>query len=176
MELQLSSPTIAAAVHPGGPPKRKHRRSKAQLLTRRELDSRSNAAKFFDRLVIEVENDLGGRENLSSIERALIEAFAGATVSMNHLNTLLLLGQPIDFAQHCASVSAMVRVASRLGLQRRSKDVGPSLQDYLVDLAAEKPAGAFDNAAAGDAALMNDDAPAATAEVVEAVSDGGDES
>ena len=42
---------------------------------------------------------------------------------MQHLNTQLALGQPIDLSQHPQAVSAMVRVASRLGLQRRARDV-----------------------------------------------------
>jgi hypothetical protein len=38
---------------------------------------------------------------------------------LQHLNTQLALGQPIDLSQHAQAVSAMVRVGSRFGLQRR---------------------------------------------------------
>jgi hypothetical protein len=93
-------------------------------LTRAELDGRTNAAKIFDRLVVDIENDLGGREVLSTIERSLIEAFAGAALTLHHLNAQLALGEPIDFSEHAQAVSAMVRIASRLGLQRRAKDIG----------------------------------------------------
>ena len=48
---------------------------------------------------------------------------AGAAVTLQHLNTQLALGQPIDLSQHAQAVSAKVRVASRLGLQRRARDV-----------------------------------------------------
>jgi len=44
---------------------------------------------------------------VSAIERAWVEG----------------LGQPIDLSQHAQAVSAMVRVASRLGLQKRARDV-----------------------------------------------------
>jgi hypothetical protein len=58
----------------------KYRRAtKPQLLTREQLDGRTNAAKVFDRLVSDIEGDLGGHDQLSTIERALVEAFAGAT-------------------------------------------------------------------------------------------------
>jgi hypothetical protein len=53
----------------------------------------------------------------------LVEGFAGAAVTLQHLNTQLALGQPIDLFQHAQAVSAMVRVASRLGLQPRARDV-----------------------------------------------------
>jgi hypothetical protein len=56
---------------------------------------------------------------------ALVEAYCGATITLNNLNTRLLLGQQIELSEHAAAVSAMVRVASRLGLQRRPHDVTP---------------------------------------------------
>jgi hypothetical protein len=42
------------------------------------LDKATGAARFFDRMVREIENDLGGRRQLSRIEGELIRAFAGA--------------------------------------------------------------------------------------------------
>jgi hypothetical protein len=106
MELPLPS------VRDGG--KKLARRKKSrhatrpQLLTRDQLDGRTNAAKVFDRLVLDIEIDLGGHDQLSTIERALVEAFAGACVTLQHLNTQLALGQTIDLAQHAQAVSAMV--------------------------------------------------------------------
>jgi hypothetical protein len=111
--------------------RRSHKRTRPQLLTRATLDGRTNAAKVFDRIVADIESDLAGRDRLSAIERQLIEAFAGAAVSLHHLNTQLALGQTIDIGQHAQCVSAMVRVASRLGLQRRTKDITPTLADIL---------------------------------------------
>jgi hypothetical protein len=58
------------------------------------------------------------------------------------LNTRLALGQPVDFSQAAQCVGAMVRVASRLGLQRRAKDVGPSLSQYLESIEDESAADA----------------------------------
>ena len=52
-----------------------------QLLTCRELDGRISAAKAFDRLVADIESDLGGSDRLSAIERALVKGFAGAAVT-----------------------------------------------------------------------------------------------
>jgi hypothetical protein len=52
-----------------------------QLLTCRELDGRISAAKAFDRLVADIESDLGCSDRLSAIERALVKGFAGAAVT-----------------------------------------------------------------------------------------------
>jgi hypothetical protein len=108
---------------------RKHRATRPQLLTRDLIDGRSNAAKVFDRLVSSIETDLGGHDQLTAIEVALVEAFAGSAVTLENLNTRLLLGEEIDLGQHAQAVSAMVRVASRLGLRRRARDI--SLPDPL---------------------------------------------
>ena len=43
----------------------------------------------------------------------------------------LLLGESIDLSQHAQAISAMVRVATRLGLQRRARDITPTLAEYL---------------------------------------------
>jgi hypothetical protein len=79
----------------------------------------------FDRLVADVEADLGGRDQLSAIELALVQAFCGAAITLDGLNAKLLMGEMIDLGQHAQAVSAMVRVASRLGLQRRARDITP---------------------------------------------------
>jgi hypothetical protein len=119
-------------------PAKAHHRTRPQLLTRAQLDGRTNAAKVFDQLVTDIEADLGGHNQLSTIETALIEAFAGAAVTLQHLNTQLALGQEIDLSQHAQAVSAMVRVAAKLGLRRRTKDITPTLSEYLAELRANK--------------------------------------
>jgi hypothetical protein len=138
MELALRSPRPS----PEKPARRKpHRATRPQLLTRDRLDGRTNAAKVFDRLVVDIEADLVGRDQLSTIERALVEAFAGACVTLHHLNTKLALGEEIDLGQHAQAVSAMVRIASRLGLRRRARDVTPpSVADYLAHKAKQREA------------------------------------
>jgi hypothetical protein len=126
MEIALRSTHDRPAKQP-----RRRRRARSPLLTRGQLDGRTAAAKIFDRLVVDIEGDLGGADQLSTIERALVEAFAGACVTLHHLNAKLALGEEIDLGQHAQAVSAMVRIASRLGLQRRAKDVGPTLADVI---------------------------------------------
>jgi hypothetical protein len=125
-----------------------HRTTKPQLLNRAVLDGRTNAAKTFDRIVADIHSDLGGRDQLSAIELALVEAFAGAAVTLDNLNTRLLLGEQIYLSEHAQAVSAMVRVASRLGLQRRSRDVTPGLAELLAE-PSEEAAGELPEGATG---------------------------
>jgi hypothetical protein len=139
-----AQPTNGQAKKKGWPSKAKkpyrlHRATKPQLLTRSQLDGRTNAAKYFDQLASSIETDLGGRDALSTIELALVEAFCGAAVTLNHLNANLALGQKIDFSEHAQAVSAMVKVASRLGLARRSKVISPpSVADYVRHINAKE--------------------------------------
>jgi hypothetical protein len=154
MEVALDHPPKGPAVRA---PRRRHRASKPQLLTRAQLDGRTNAAKVFDRLISNIEADLGGRDQLSTIERALIEGFAGAALTLHHLNAKLAIGEPIDLGQHAQAVSAMVRVASRLGLQRRAKDVGPTLSDLLRADLDEQRAAAAVSAMPDTGSLTTDD-------------------
>jgi hypothetical protein len=99
------------------------------------LEQATGAARFFDRMVREIETDLGGRRQLSRIESELIRAFAGAATTLQYLNVQVALGETsaIDLGGYSTIASTMLRIGSRLGLQRRPKDV-TSLQDYLAQL------------------------------------------
>ena len=144
METHPDTARLPSACSPESLAKRRrqHKATRPQLLTRAQLDGRTSAAKAFDKLVSDIEADLGGRDQLSTIQLALIEAFAGAAVTLQHLNTRLALGQEIDLGQYAQTVSAMVRVASRLGLQRRARDLTPSLSDLLREDEARQQAAA----------------------------------
>jgi hypothetical protein len=103
--------------------KTRARKAKLQLPTRADLDGRTNTAKAFDALVSAIEADLGGADQLSAIERSLVEAYAGATITVQGINYKIALGEVIEVADLAQAISAMVRVASRLGEQRRARDV-----------------------------------------------------
>jgi hypothetical protein len=88
---------------------------------------------MFDSLVSSIEADLGGRDQLSTIEISLIEGFAGSSVVLNDLNTRLALGQAIDLAEHASVCSSMVRIAAKIGLSRRSRVVN-GLVEAVVEV------------------------------------------
>jgi len=119
--------------------RRPHRSVRPKLLNIKGLDRRTAARKAFDALVAEIEHDLGGREQLSAIEKSLIHAYAGSAILLDDLNARVVLGQEIDVGTHAQITSALVRIASRLGLQRRQRDVTPNVEDYLRSKRQESP-------------------------------------
>jgi hypothetical protein len=104
------------------------------------LDQASGAARFFARMVREIEQDLGGRRQLSRIQGELIRAFAGAATTLQYLNVQVALGETseIDLSGYATIASTMLRIGSRLGLHRVSRDV--TAPDPLIYAAQQEHA------------------------------------
>lgn len=136
---------------------KRYRRAPRDLVP---LDKTSGAARFFDRMLREVESDLGGKRELTRIEFELIRAFCGAATQLQYLNGQILLGDTasLDLAAYSQCASTMLRIGSRLGLSRRTKLV-PGLHEHgglLDQLAQEREA-----AASISTDIINDDGDAA---------------
>ena len=103
------------------------------------LEKTSGAARFFAKMVGEIERDLGGRRDLSRIESELVRAFSGAATTLQYMNHQIMLGDgtEIDLAGYSNLASTMLRIGSRLGFRRRARDVTPELPDYLDAAEAE---------------------------------------
>ena len=114
----------------------KTKRTKRNLRSSPLGPSTSNAGRFFDKMVRDIQTDLGGRQQVSRIEGELIRAFAGAATTLQYLNAQVLLGETseIDLSGYATIASTMLRIGSRLGLKRVPKDVTPTLADYLASL------------------------------------------
>ena len=99
------------------------------------LEQATDTARFYNRMVREIETDLGGRRQLSRIEGELIGAFAGGATVLRYLNRQVALGElsEVNLSDFATVASTMLRIGARLGLQRRPKDV-TSLADYLASL------------------------------------------
>ena len=89
------------------------------------LEQATGARRFFDKMVREIESDLGGRRQLSRIQLELIRGFAGAATTLQYLSVQVALGETseIDLSGYAIIASTMLRIGSKLGLQRRPKDV-----------------------------------------------------
>jgi len=105
------------------------------------LDQASGAGRFFKRMISEIETDLGGPKELSRIERELVKAFAGAATTLQYLNVQVALGESgeIDLGNYATLASTMLRIGSRLGFHRRSRDVTPTLAEYLASKTPPTP-------------------------------------
>jgi hypothetical protein len=112
--------------------KRSHRPTRLQLPSLKELDQRTNAAKQFQQLVVDIEGDLGGRDRLSTIEQNLIQGFAGASIALQSLNVRLIRdGEAgLDLGLLALLCGALCRLSSRLGTERRPTPV----EDLYIEL------------------------------------------
>ena len=118
------------------PAVRKHRATrKLHFLTKEELDGRTRARKIFDGIARGIASDLQA-DQLSTIQKHLIEAFAGAAVRVHDINARLLKGEEPDILAHSQAISSLVRVASRLPVGRTPREV-QDLKSYLAQ-ATEK--------------------------------------
>ncbi len=126
----------SAVIYPLTPklrPRRAHRQSKLQLLTFDRVDRRSNACKVFLRRLGALNHDLGGVEHLSLVQRTMADAYVGATILLENMITRTLLGEAIDPIAYATVVTAMTRLAMRLGVQRvKPPKAELSLSEYLA--------------------------------------------
>jgi hypothetical protein len=117
---------------------------KLRLVTRQSLDQRTLASKQFDAIVRQIRRDCGdtncdasgisGDSDLSTVQIAMIEAFAGVSVLLDAMTVKVLLGEKIDALEFCTLSSTLVRIGSRLGLTRKNRTGEvPNLRDYLDD-------------------------------------------
>jgi hypothetical protein len=95
------------------------------------LDGRSSAARRFRDLVGSYLVDMGGLDQCSEIKLGLLRRLAATTVQCELLEAQMVNGQPVDIATLCTLASTSMRLSVRLGLERRARDVGPSLSDIL---------------------------------------------
>jgi hypothetical protein len=99
-------------------------RGKIRLLTRQSLDGRTKARKQFDAIAQGIASDLGEKD-LSTVQRHLIEAFAGCAIVLQAINARILLGEPVDIADQSSAASTLVRLAARIGVDRVPRDITP---------------------------------------------------
>ena len=105
------------------------RQGKARLLTLDSLDLRTAAYADATKLIDTLSRDLG--DDLSEGERQLVTraALVGAIVA--DFEARWVSGQQIPLGDYLSAVNVQRRVLATLGLQRRAKNVTPSLSQYL---------------------------------------------
>jgi len=92
-----------------------------------DLGKTSGPGRFLAKMVRDIEGDLGGRRDLPRIETEMINAFAGAAVVLRYMTAQVALGEisELDLTAYSNLSSTMLRIGSRLGFHRRSRDVTP---------------------------------------------------
>jgi hypothetical protein len=110
-------------------------RPQARITNHREhlpgvRDGRSATARFRD-IVLTVGADQGGINELSEARLQLMRRFSALCCHAELLEARLANGEQIDIGEHSNLSSTLVRIASRIGIDRIPKDVTPSLGEYL---------------------------------------------
>jgi hypothetical protein len=124
----------------GAKPRRRSRarQGKTRLLTLQSLDGRTAAFQVARQLIDTLSGDLGGDDHLTTGQRQLVmrAAMCGAIVA--DFEARWVGGEHVPLAEYLSAVNVQRRVLATLGLERRQKDVGPTLDRYLERLALEK--------------------------------------
>lgn len=95
------------------------------------VDQRSAAARRYRDLVAAIVADQAGIGECSETRLQLIRRFAASSVLAEQLEARIANGERIDIAEHTALSSALVRLAQRIGIDRRAKNIVPDLTTYL---------------------------------------------
>ena len=101
------------------------------------MDGRTRARRQFDAIADGIASDLGGEDSLSTVQRHLVEAFAGVAIAVHDLNARLLLGEQINILEQSQAISTMVRIASRIGTERVPRELTPNVAAYAAHVNSE---------------------------------------
>ena len=114
---------IEDRTSPSVPASNKRSRAKPapqpELPSRKALDLRLGANRQFNQIVARITAEVGGE--VSTVQRHLIEAFAGTAIISNAINTYTLRGQPIDddlieaLASSSTAASTLISLSQRIG-------------------------------------------------------------
>jgi hypothetical protein len=88
-------------------------------------------ARRFRDIIGQVIADSAGIDQCSEIRLQLIRRFAAAAVLAENLEAKMVNGAEISLSDHATLSSTLCRIASRLGIDRVSKSIVPTLSDYL---------------------------------------------
>ena len=95
------------------------------------VDGRCIYAKRYKEICSQLIEDQGGEGELSEARLQLVRRFATTCVLAEQLEVRLAVGEKIDVTEHATIVNSLVRIASRIGIDRIPRNITPSLRDYL---------------------------------------------
>ena len=105
------------------------------------IDGRSAVARRYHDIAAAVVTDQGGVDHCSEARLQLVRRFAAAAVLAEQMEARLANGDAIDISEHALLCSSLVRIAQRIGINRRAKEIVPSLAQYLEGKSAEADTG-----------------------------------
>jgi hypothetical protein len=94
-------------------------------------DGNSAWSRRYRDLIVGHVSDMGGRDMLSEAQLSLIKRASTLELELEQAEGRLSKGEQIDLDSYGRAASHLRRILESLGLQRRSRDVTPSLADIL---------------------------------------------
>ena len=88
-------------------------------------------ARRFHDLVVGHVQDMGGRDMLSEAQLALCKRAAGLECELEQMEGRMSQGIEVDLDRYGRAASHLRRILESLGLERKPKDIGPTLGDLL---------------------------------------------
>jgi hypothetical protein len=104
------------------------------LLTLKGLGRRSPAYRAAKQLIREIEADLGGAENLTAMERQMVQHGAVLGAIAQDYEARYLMGRQPDLLILCRVLKAQKSCFDAVGYRRRQRDVTPTLDSFLGTL------------------------------------------
>ena len=105
-----------------------------------EADGRTAIARRFRDLTNAIIQDSGGAHGLAEARLQLIRRFAASAVIAEAMEAKLANGENIDIAAHATLCSVLVRLSTRIGINRTAREIVPTLGEYLRSKATDSEA------------------------------------
>jgi hypothetical protein len=99
-----------------------------------DCDGRSVVARRYRDISSAIVQDQGGPEQCSESRLQLIRRFAACAVLAEQAEARLANGKPIDIQAHCTLASTMVRISSRIGVDRVPRPLDQLDNDDVLDV------------------------------------------
>ena len=118
---------------PGSPTSRSRITNRSAVLP--DVDGRSTWVRRLRDLIALHLADLGGEDNVSEAERSIIRRVATLTVELERMESVFALAgeaQPEQLDLYQRTAGNLRRLLEAVGLERRSRDITPSLEEYLA--------------------------------------------
>jgi hypothetical protein len=130
-----STTTAARKPAPGTPPAARKAQARSRVSNGRDVlpgvDGRSEIARRFFDISQALISDSAGLDRCSEARLQLIRRFAAAAVMAEQMEAQLARGKLIDVGEHAQLSSTLVRLASRIGINRKAREIVPSLAQYV---------------------------------------------
>jgi len=102
------------------------------------VDGRSLIARRYRDIISAIIVDQGGAGQLAEARQQLIRRFAAASVLAEEMEARLANGQQVDISEHSTLSSTLVRLASRIGIDRIARTFTPTVGDYIEHVQDEE--------------------------------------